>query len=238
VGRVGRNRGYLTPHCTLWHGLDHPGELRVLAEPGIFPLDLLPLAPGLRRGVTAHIVPLRAQRGLSSFALPPLRGWFHAFDPQDRLDILALLASGIDRPGRWHGLTAEQPGAVIPETSLGSQRHENTMPPLPGGHAVGAGGATPAPFGCRIRVHGPRVIGVQAHQPQEAVCRPAAGVPWTDAEDAMVRTLRGAEVAQRTGRTIRAGYDRRHELKVPDGRRLNGRSVSSTRPSEQTHRQG
>jgi hypothetical protein len=52
---------------------------------------------------------------------PPLHGWFHAFDPQDWLEILTILASGIGRPGRWHGLTAEQHAAVIPETSIGSQ---------------------------------------------------------------------------------------------------------------------
>jgi hypothetical protein len=43
-------------------------------------------------------------------------------------------------------------------------------------YAVGrAKGSHPAPFRCRVRVHGPRVPAVQARQPQKAVCRTDAG---------------------------------------------------------------
>ncbi len=40
-------------------------------------------------------------------------------------------------------------------------------------HGVGTG-SHPAPFRCRVRVHGPRVAAVQARQPQKAVCRTEA----------------------------------------------------------------
>jgi hypothetical protein len=48
---------------------------------------------------------------------------------------------------------------------------------------------------------------------------PKAGRAWTAAEDKLLRTLAAAEVARRTGRRLQAVYDRRHELRLPDGRR-------------------
>jgi hypothetical protein len=47
---------------------------------------------------------------------------------------------------------------------------------------------------------------------------PKAGRPWTAAEDALVGTLKPAEAAARTGRTLAAVYGRRAVLGVPDGR--------------------
>jgi hypothetical protein len=49
--------------------------------------------------------------------------------------------------------------------------------------------------------------------------RPPVGQPWTPAEDDMVRTLPPADVVRRTGRSLRAVYDRRRTLGLPDGRR-------------------
>jgi hypothetical protein len=43
-------------------------------------------------------------------------------------------------------------------------------------------------------------------------------VPWTAAEDELVRTLPGKEVARMTGRTLTAVYSRRLVLGLPDGR--------------------
>ena len=55
---------------------------------------------------------------------------------------------------------------------------------------------------------------------------PAAGRPWTAEEDALVRTLRIAEVVERTGRTVPAVKNRRITLGVPDGRTASkGRKV-------------
>jgi hypothetical protein len=48
---------------------------------------------------------------------------------------------------------------------------------------------------------------------------PKAGPAWTSEEDELVRTLPPAEVAQRTGRSLGAVYDRRRTLRLPDGRR-------------------
>jgi hypothetical protein len=46
---------------------------------------------------------------------------------------------------------------------------------------------------------------------------------WTAAEDALVRSLRAVEaVKQLSGRTLRSVYGRRHELRLPDGRRKKG----------------
>lgn len=47
---------------------------------------------------------------------------------------------------------------------------------------------------------------------------PLAGRPWTPDEDELVRTRRAPEVAVVTGRTLKAVYDRRRVLKMPDGR--------------------
>lgn len=47
---------------------------------------------------------------------------------------------------------------------------------------------------------------------------PAAGRPWKAEEDELVRTLRIADVATRTGRTESAVKNRRVKLGVPDGR--------------------
>jgi hypothetical protein len=49
---------------------------------------------------------------------------------------------------------------------------------------------------------------------------PAAGRPWTAAEDARLRAgLKGAQVAAQIGRTLAAVYIRRRQLGLPDGRR-------------------
>jgi len=48
---------------------------------------------------------------------------------------------------------------------------------------------------------------------------PKAGRPWTEAEDALLRKLPAAEVAEQSGRTLRAVYMRRSLLGVSDGRR-------------------
>ena len=49
---------------------------------------------------------------------------------------------------------------------------------------------------------------------------PAAGRPWTAAEDALLRAgLTAADAARRTGRTVAAVYKRRRQLGLPDGRR-------------------
>jgi hypothetical protein len=48
---------------------------------------------------------------------------------------------------------------------------------------------------------------------------PKAGRPWTRKEDQLAKALPAAEVARRTGRTLTAVYERRRDLKVPDGRR-------------------
>jgi hypothetical protein len=48
---------------------------------------------------------------------------------------------------------------------------------------------------------------------------PKAGRSWTEAEDALVVRLPASQAAERTGRTLRAVYDRRRELQLPDGRR-------------------
>jgi hypothetical protein len=45
-----------------------------------------------------------------------------------------------------------------------------------------------------------------------------AGRPWSEEEDGLVRTLPVKEVAERTGRTLGAVYDRRRALGMPDGR--------------------
>jgi hypothetical protein len=77
-------------------------------------------------------------------------------------------------PGRWYGLTAEQPVLSFQlaqrrrATPLGFQHSENTMPP-PRRESGWDTGSHPAPFRCRERVHGPRVTAVQARQPQKAV---------------------------------------------------------------------
>ena len=47
---------------------------------------------------------------------------------------------------------------------------------------------------------------------------PAAGRPWTAEEDALLHRLTPAEVAERTGRTLRAVWHRRQALGLPDGR--------------------
>jgi hypothetical protein len=42
---------------------------------------------------------------------------------------------------------------------------------------------------------------------------------WAARQDEMVRTLPAKQAARRTGRTVTAAYDRRRDLKLPDGRR-------------------
>jgi len=46
-------------------------------------------------------------------------------------------------------------------------------------------------------------------------------------EDELVRKLTVAEVAQQTGRSRQAVYDRRHELHLPDGRRRRAVTLGS-----------
>lgn len=58
----------------------------------------------------------------------------------------------------------------------------------------------------------------EAHK-QRKSWPPAAGRPWTAEEDELVRTLRIAEAAKQTGRTVSAVKGRRNKLRVPDGRR-------------------
>ena len=48
---------------------------------------------------------------------------------------------------------------------------------------------------------------------------PKAGRPWTAEEEALLRQLPPAEVARRTGRTLKAVYAWRRVLGEPDGRR-------------------
>jgi hypothetical protein len=55
---------------------------------------------------------------------------------------------------------------------------------------------------------------------------PAAGRPWTEAEDRAVRTLRPEAAAAKTGRTLTAVFKRRYKLRTPDGRVNNGRRFS------------
>jgi len=49
---------------------------------------------------------------------------------------------------------------------------------------------------------------------------PLAGRPWTPAEDELIRTLRIAEVAKRTGRTVSAVKNRQVKLGMPDERTM------------------
>jgi hypothetical protein len=42
---------------------------------------------------------------------------------------------------------------------------------------------------------------------------------WTAAEDELLRTLSPREAARRTGRPLRAVYQRRHRLRLPDARK-------------------
>jgi hypothetical protein len=48
---------------------------------------------------------------------------------------------------------------------------------------------------------------------------PAAGEPWAERENELVRTRPAPEAARRTGRTLSAVYNQRVRLGVPDGRR-------------------
>jgi hypothetical protein len=48
---------------------------------------------------------------------------------------------------------------------------------------------------------------------------PKAGPAWPPEHDALLDRLPPAEVARRTGRSLRAVYDRRSELGLTDGRR-------------------
>lgn len=57
---------------------------------------------------------------------------------------------------------------------------------------------------------------------RRGVIPPAAGVPWTADEDALLRTLPPEQVAQRTGRTQSAVSSRRAKLGLPDRRKESG----------------
>ncbi len=56
---------------------------------------------------------------------------------------------------------------------------------------------------------------------------PKAGRPWTPEEDALLRMLPAKEVVKQTARTLRAVYDRRRDLGLPDGRKRRTQSPSS-----------
>jgi hypothetical protein len=58
-------------------------------------------------------------------------------------------------------------------------------------------------------------------QKRRGVTPPAAGVPWTAAEDALL-TLTPAEVVAKTGRTLSAVYARRSQLGFEDRRTVAG----------------
>jgi hypothetical protein len=49
-----------------------------------------------------------------------------------------------------------------------------------------------------------------------------AGNRWSAAEDALVRKLLPRAAAARTGRSLKAVYERRRALALPDGRANNG----------------
>src|SRR5262249_49624982 len=63
-----------------------------------------------------------------------------------------------------------------------------------------------------------------AAQRRRGVRPPAAGPAWSAKEDRAVQTQPPREAAAKTGRTLQAVYDRRHELKLPDGRAKNRRA--------------
>ena len=67
---------------------------------------------------------------------------------------------------------------------------------------------------------------MSAAQRRRGAWPPAAGEPWTDDEDELLRTLPAPEVARRIGRTLAAVYSRRANLEMPDGRWRNGRRRS------------
>src|SRR5579871_4825707 len=74
------------------------------------------------------------------------------------------------------------------------------------------------------RANRERVVSEQTRRKMSAAHRrrgtrpPKAGSPWTAEEDALIPELPAAEVALRTGRTLRAVYDRRRQFGLPDGR--------------------
>src|SRR5258708_2109378 len=57
-----------------------------------------------------------------------------------------------------------------------------------------------------------------AHR-QRGTRPPKAGRPWTEAEDALLRTMPPAEVVRRTGRTLSAVCSRRDKLGLTEGHR-------------------
>jgi len=60
---------------------------------------------------------------------------------------------------------------------------------------------------------------LSAAQRRRGARPPKAGRPWTVQEDELVRTLPGTEAAEKTGRPRRSVWDRRRQLRLPDGRR-------------------
>jgi hypothetical protein len=74
-----------------------------------------------------------------------------------------------------------------------------------------------ANIGRKLRAEHRRKIGA-AHKRRGTMPPAAKGPAWQPWEDELVRALRPAEVAQRTGRTLQAVFVRRSRLRLPDGR--------------------
>jgi hypothetical protein len=68
------------------------------------------------------------------------------------------------------------------------------------------------------RRHTPETLAKMSAK-RKCVRPPAAGVPWSEAENALLRTLPAREVARQTGRTLSAVYSQRAALKLSDARR-------------------
>jgi hypothetical protein len=119
--------------------------------------------------------------------------------------------------GEWFALPAAHAKAQDPERRrrIGEARRGKPCPP----HVVEAmrRGRLGKPHSEEARRK------MSAAQRRRGAWPPAAGEPWTDDEDELLRTLPAAEVLRRTGRTLAAVYCRRRELELPDGRTRNGR---------------
>jgi hypothetical protein len=60
---------------------------------------------------------------------------------------------------------------------------------------------------------------------------PKAGHPWTAAADELVRTRPVGDIVRATGRSQRAVYTHRSELKLPDWRRTSSGNGTDSNPS-------
>jgi len=77
----------------------------------------------------------------------------------------------------------------------------------------------------RVHTEEERLRRSEAHK-RRGTWPPAAGRPWTPAEDAVVRSLRLKEAAKvLTGRTVESIRSRRRTLGLPDGRRKENRGT-------------